>query len=444
MKFIVLLFILQAIYWWVGKRSSRNIKNQEDYYLAGKTVTFFPLMMTFLAAQVGGGLVLGAADEAFKYGWTVLLYPLGNALGLICLGLGLGRNLARFQVSTVAQILEVVYKSPFLRKIAATLSVVSLFMILVAQIIASRKFLIAMGISSLPIFAAFWGSIILYTVRGGLKAVIATDMAQAFLFTIVLAACFGLTVASHPVSPPVESFAVSVSKLSGWLLMPLLFMIIEQDMGQRCFAADSLRTVSRATFWAGIASMAICVVPVYFGVLAKSLGLIIPAGASVLMVTISTLTNPWVAAMVGCAVLAAVISTATSLINAVSSNLAGDFLQKEKSLRTMQAITATLSIAAIFFAFYFNNIVDVLMQSYELSVSCLFVPILIALFKKEGNFISALLSIGFGFCGFCIFKIAPLPFLNEPASLMLSLIGYGVGEWISTTAASPAKSGSAD
>ena len=88
--FIIILFGLQAICFVVGRKASKNIKNKDDYYLSGKNVNFFPLMMTFLATQVGGGLVLGAAQEAYEYGWTVFLYPVGQSLGLILLGLGLG------------------------------------------------------------------------------------------------------------------------------------------------------------------------------------------------------------------------------------------------------------------------------------------------------------------------------------------------------------------
>lgn len=102
--FISLLFGLQLFYWFVGRRASKNLKDKEDYFLAGKNVRLFPLMMTFLATQVGGGVILGAADEAYRFGWLVLLYPLGTVLGLILLGSGIGRKLAGFQVSTVAQL----------------------------------------------------------------------------------------------------------------------------------------------------------------------------------------------------------------------------------------------------------------------------------------------------------------------------------------------------
>ncbi len=431
--FTTLLFVLQLIYWIVGRRASKNLKNKEDYFLAGKTVRFFPLMMTFLATQVGGGLILGAADEAYQFGWSVLFYPLGAALGLIALGLGLGRKLVQFQVSTVVEIFEVAYRSRVLRKIGSMFSVISLFMILVAQIIASRKFLIAIGLSSTPLFIAFWAIIILYTVRGGLKAVISTDIVQAGFFSFIFLLCFIWVASDTSFVSTFEPFAAVTTKLSGWLLMPLLFMVIEQDMGQRCFAGDSAKTVSKAAFWAGIGTMIICVVPVFLGILARNMGLVIPTGASVLMVVINEVTNPWMSALVGCAVLAAIISTATSLISAMSSNLTSDFFKRKESLRFMQIITAFFSIGAIFFAFYFSNVVDILIQSYELSISCLFVPIFIALFKRQGNFISALLSMIFGLFSFCFFKVIPFSFPSEIASICASLLGFYIGEvtvWI--------------
>lgn len=438
--FITLLFGLQILYWIVGKKGSKGLNTQTDYFLAGKNVRLFPLMMTFLATQVGGGLVLGAADEAYKFGWPVLLYPLGASLGLIALGAGIGKKLAQFQVTTIAEILEVVYGSLLLRRIASLLSIISLFMILVAQIIASHKFLVSLGFDYTPLFIIFWAIVILYTAQGGLKAVISTDMVQATFFSLIFIICLAFVIFSSPtISSDVlnqwNQFAPVSSKLWGWLLMPLLFMVIEQDMGQRCFAGGSPQIVSKASLLAGIGTMVICAVPVFLGSLAKTMGLEIPQGASVLMVIVEKTTNPWMMAFVGCAILAAIISTATSLINAISSNLSHDFqiAYFKENVRIGQIMTAVLSITAIFFAFFFDNIVDILIQSYDLSVSCLFVPIFFALFKRQGSFAAAFLSILLGAMGFLFFRLYPLGIPKEIASIILSLIGFGLGEivvWI--------------
>lgn len=425
--FIVILFGLQFFYWLVGRRASKNLKNKEDYFLAGRNVRLFPLLMTFFATQVGGGIVLGSAEEAYRFGWSVMFYPLGAALGLMLLGAGVGRKLAQFPVSTVAQIFEVVYKSPLLKKTASILSIVSLFMVLVAQIIASQKFLFSMGLTNSALFTLFWAIVIIYTAQGGLKAVISTDIVQAGVFTAVLVGAFSLSQGSIP---EVVNFAATTSKLTGWLLMPLLFMVIEQDMAQRCFAGASAKIVSRATLLAGIATLIVGAIPVFFGVYAKSIGLIVPKGSSILMAAVANSCPSWLVALVGCAVLAAIVSTATSLINAISSNLSNDFKIASTSMRMIRWITCTIACAAILFAFFFDNVVDVLIQSYDLSVSCLLIPIVFAFFKKEGNITPAALSVLFGALGFVMFRIFPIDFPKEIASILLSLLGFGIGSLI--------------
>ena len=153
------------------------------------------------------------------------------------------------------------------------------------------------------------------------------------------------------------------------------------------------------------------------------------------MTVIEKITNPSMTALVACAILAAIISTATSLMSAISSNLASDFKipspYKSQPLFLAKAITCLISLLAIFCAFYFDNIVDLLIQSYELSVSCLFIPIFFAFFKKQGHFPSALLAFIFGGLGFCLFRLYPTVFPKEILSVLLSVTGYGCGFLVS-------------
>jgi SSS family solute:Na+ symporter len=429
--FATLLFSLQLIYWVIGRIGSKNLKNKKDYYLAGKRVSFFPLMMTLLATQVGGGLIVGSADEAFRYGWYVLFYPMGAGLGLVILGLGVGKKLSMLGVSTVSQIFEKVYGSKFLKYFSSALSILSLFFVLVAMVVASQKFLLALGFDNLALFLVYWAIVVIYTSRGGLRAVISTDIAQAVVFTVFLFICFFKALSSPSFAtaalPSFENFSLVSSKLYGWLLMPLFFMLIEQDIAQRCFAGASPKVVSRAAFWAGIILLCICGIPVFFGVLAKTVGLTIPEGSSVLMTTITSLTGPWIGALAGCAILAAIISTATSQINAISSNVANDFSEKMVSIPLIRGITATIAICALFAAFSFRNVVDLLILSYELSVCGLLVPVVFALFREKQPLASGITSVAFGIFGFVFFRIVPVPFPKEVLSILLSLVGFGLG-----------------
>jgi SSS family solute:Na+ symporter len=65
-------------------------------------------------------------------------------------------------------------------------------------------------------------------------------------------------------------------------------------------------------------------------------------------------------------------------------------------------------------------------------VSALFVPVLFALLRRRGSYPAALLSMLLGLAGFLLFRLYPIEFPKEVASVLLSLVGYGAGEWISS------------
>lgn len=438
--FLILLFGLQFLCFLSAEYSAKKMKGNDDYFLGGKQLSFFPLMMTCIATQVGGGLVLGAADEAYHYGWQVLFYPLGAALGMMVLGMGVGQRLAALDVPTVAQIFEKVYGSPLLKKGASLLSITSLFMILVAQFIASSKFMLGLGIESTWIFVGFWAIVIAYTSLGGFKAVVSTDLIQASFFIGAFILAFVWSVFFSDLSVPrvfesglMKELPMASEKLVAWLLMPLFFILIEQDMAQRCFAADAPKTIKRAAICSGLCVLIICSIPVWFGIAARESGIVVESGASVLMTGIQTLTHPWIAPIVACAVLAAIISTADSLINAISSNLNQDFkftLFGSNEVRSAQIATMVISVSGLACSFFFDSIVSMLIQSYELSISCLFISVFFALFKKKGHALSASLSIAFGGIAFVLFRFLSIDSFREIYSIGFSLGGYLIGEAI--------------
>ena len=66
----------------------------------------------------------------------------------------------------------------------------SLFFILVSQGIAAKKFFITLGLENPFFFIIFWSVLILYTVMGGFKAVVYTDVLQAGFILVVIAITF--------------------------------------------------------------------------------------------------------------------------------------------------------------------------------------------------------------------------------------------------------------
>lgn len=300
---------------------------------------------------------------------------------------------------------------------------------MIGQAIAARKFFLSLGFSGHLLFIGFWLVLVLYTVMGGLKAVVSTDILQTlFIFTAFAIALFASFTAEPSAATATQIISSEPLPWLTWLLMPLLFMLIEQDTGQRCFAAKNPRTVTVAAFVSGCVLLLISVVPIYFGRQAALMGLEIPEGSSVLITAVRAMTNPTVATFVICAILMAIVSTADSLLCSISSNIACDFPKLKKSVYASQAITFIVGMTILGLSFLFDNVVAMLMFSYELAVSILFVPVTMAIWMKGPNRRSAAVAMVLGTISFAVWKVWPPPFPKELLTLAFAFSGFVVSE----------------
>ena len=205
--FIVILLVSFSLY--LG-RQTENAVDTKDYFLGGRKVKFIQLMLTLLATQLGGGVIMGTIEAGRDYGLGALLYGLGLSLGLIVLSLGIGSAFRKLEVVTIPEIFEKVYKTPLLRKISSIISIISLFLILVAICLSTKKFLLSLGVQSEMLFVLFWLVATYYTVMGGYKAVVRTDAFQVgFILVILLLASFFL-IGSSSVTMPESSILFSL------------------------------------------------------------------------------------------------------------------------------------------------------------------------------------------------------------------------------------------
>ncbi|QXE27310.1 sodium:solute symporter family protein [Chlamydia buteonis] len=378
--FLCCLLGVQALCLFVGRRGGSTVQDRQGYFLAGRSLKTFSLTMTFIATQIGGGVLLGAAEEAARYGYGVILYPLGVALGLIFLGLGPGRKLALGSIVTVVTLFESVYKSKKLRKMAFLLSALSLFFILVAQIVALDK-LFGVFTHGKYLTAIFWITLVFYTSTGGFHGVVRTDIVQAlFLLIAVITCAVSVWYGSSEFTPILSNSVfepIPTSNLLGWIFMPMVFMVVEQDMAQRCVAASSPRRLQWAAIFAGIVILLFNLIPLFLGSLGAKLGV---SQGCVLIDTVAYVSGPSLAAIMAAAIGVAILSTADSLISAVAQLISEEVPQiSSLNYRYLIGIIAVLAPVA---ALGFSNIVDLLMLSYGLSVCCLSVPLGAALLTR--------------------------------------------------------------
>lgn len=427
--FFSLLIILGIVFLIIGQFNAKAFNNKEEFFLGKRDLGLFSLTMTFFAAQIGGGALLGTAEEAYRYGWLAMAYPAGLVLGMLILAAGFGSKLRAFNLVTVSQVLEKVYGSKKMRLFSSLLFICALFFILVAQGLAARKFFASLGFENPIFFLVFWSVMISYTAMGGLKAVVSTDIVQGFvkcLALLVLWICAMQAGVSELPSPSLLAFD-SQAPWFDWLLLPPLFMLIAQDMGQRCFAARSPRCVTQAALISAALFAVVSLIPVYFGVQARRLGVQIPEGNSVFLSAAKALTNPYAAALCACGVLIAIISIANSLLCSISSQVACDFpIFQEgrfaKSTRLAQLTTVLIGILAALVSYSFKGVIALLIFSYEFSVSVLFIPIFAILMGWSLRKNTAWISMGFGASAYALSFAVDLPLPKAVFALLMASV----------------------
>jgi len=440
---LTLLSSLSVIYFIVGLITSRKVTTVDSYFLANRQVSVLPLTFTLVATQLGSGLLLGTAARAYSIGLWGILYTFGISLGFLILGFGFAAQLRSLNISTTSEIFETRYKSNKLKLFASLVSIISLWGILVAQIIASNQLFISCGISDPRWLLCFWALLIGYTMIGGLGSVIIIDTIQVIFILVIFSAVFYYALPKGSISSftipnlmRMQSYYFGkkyvLSSLLPVVFSSALFSLIEQDLAQKFFAAKSALTATVAAFLSSIIITLFACIPLYFGVFAKIKNVHVPAGVSPLLPLIEKVSSEFVYALIICALIAAIASTADSLLCAISSHIAQDFskfLPSSRKLLISKIITFITGACALLMSFHIHgDIISVLEQSYRFSISCIFVPTVIAYFTPNVRQGAALVSIICGSISFVGVQIfLPHSILQDIIPLALSLLGYILG-----------------
>lgn len=439
--FLSIASLLGIIYLILGIRAARQVKTESDYYVAGRSLGILPITCNLIATQLGGGMLLGTAAAAYTQGLYGLEYTLGMSLGFLLLAGGIASRLQQGNVTTTAQLFETRYHSITLKKIASLLSIATMFGILIAQVVGFKSLLAGVGVADSLFVACMWLLVVVYTMIGGLRAITINDMVQLAIITTVFTALFIYSLWYDPlsVSSLISTMHTQVtaeqnsSLLFATIAMPALFSLFQQDLAQRFFASRSPAVAAGAALNASVFLIVFAFIPVYFGMKARVSGMTILPGHNPLITLLESYTNDWVFALVLCAIIAAIISTADALINAVSANITQDFnlnVGHYNALRFSKLITLSVGCAALGASYMVPlSIIELIIGSYALSVSCLLVPLLICYFKADVKKEAAFGAITLGFVGFVVGRWCCGSLPKEIVALALSLVGYWVGDW---------------
>ena len=277
---LVYFAIILWIAWYVSKGRGKNKGDQDskDYFLAGKTAGWFVIGASLFASNIGSEIIIGVSGAGARAEMPQANFEIIAALVLILLGWVFVPFYLRSGVYTMPEFLEIRY-SKACRNYLSVVSILAYVITKISLIIFAGALVFeTMGIS-------FWtGAIItivatgFYTILGGLKAVIYTDMIQTFILLAGTGAVtyFGLsqiggwdvmveTIAKageNPENPPVESFFNLwrpsddtsypwTGMLFGAPILGVWYWCTDQFIVQRTLSAKNIENARRGTLFAG-------------------------------------------------------------------------------------------------------------------------------------------------------------------------------------------------
>jgi len=190
--------ILAGIVWWVIRK---NKDTTDDYFLAGRNLGWFVIGASIFASNIGSEHLVGLAGSGATDGVAMAHYEL-HAWCLLVLGWVMVPFYARSRVFTMPEFLERRF-SPTARWVLSLISLVAYVLTKIAVGIFAGGIVFSVLLPNLRFMGldSFWvGSILvivltgIYTALGGLRAVVYTDAVQSVILVVgsILVTYFGL------------------------------------------------------------------------------------------------------------------------------------------------------------------------------------------------------------------------------------------------------------
>lgn len=431
----------------------------EDYFVGGREMSSLHIGLSVVATDVGGGFSIGLGGLGFVMGisgsWMLFTGLLGAWLAAVFLIPKVKGNPAFDEAYTFPDIFKY-YFNPTVALIAGIISAIGYMGFTSSQILAGAK--LANGtFANLDLQTALivMGSVaVLYTVMGGLKAVIYTDTIQwaILMFGLVFVgipvsyiAIGGWEAISETVDPALLSMTnLNWQQLVYWAVSIIPIWFVGMTLYQRIYASEDEETAKKAWYLAGLFEWPVMAfMGVALGLFAKvaaSQGMFDYLGAANIAETdpetglpmlLRTVLPVGLMGIMMSAYFSAILSTADSCLMAASGNVVSDIigyfkdLDQESStfLRFSQVITLLIGVGSLVIAGMMSSVLNLMLYSYAFMVSGLFVPVIGAFYWEKSSSIGAMAAMVLG--GVTTVSLGIL-FDRLPAGLDANIFGISV------------------
>ena len=409
----------------IGVYHFRRNKSREDYYIGNRSIKASHVGLSIVATDVGGGFSIGLGGVGFAMGlagtWLLFTGLVGAWLCAVFIIPRVKAIDAKCGMMTFPDFLRHRYDDK-VALAAALISGIGYLGFTGAQMLAGAKLASATIIQNNPFgmepiqFSLIVIAVItiLYTVIGGLKAVIYTDTIQWIILLcglilvtipVTLYKIGGLTQLRSAL--PVTHFSLTnISPITfiNWMITIIPIWLVGMTLYQRMYACKNEREAKKAWFIAGLFEYPVMAFTgVFLGMCAR---VMFPAAEAemALPLLIRDVLPIGITGIVIASYFSAIMSTADSCLMASSGNFVNDVIERHllpgttKSIKLSMWATFVIGSSAVLIAAQFSMVLDVILYAYAFMVSGLFIPTLGAFFWKRGSANGALISMmGGGF-----------------------------------------------
>ncbi len=403
--FIYVVFVVA-----LGFYFARRTKTTDDYFLAGRNLTWWLIGFSLFASNVSSSTLIGLSSAAYSSGIAVYNYEWMAAIVLVLFVFFFLPFYLRSQIYTMPEFLERRFDQRSRYYFSALLILMNIIIDTAAALYAGALVIrvlypeasLTLSVVALGILAG------LYTVAGGLAAVVYTDAVQAVLLLLgallVAILSFGelggswdLITAQVPeedlsiILPASDPVLPWPGLFTGVFLLGFYFWATNQFMVQRTLGARDLNEGRWGAIFAGFLKLPILFIMVLPGIFGR---LLYPAEQFPALAANSDLIFPTlmfdllpvgIRGLIITALVAAIMSSVDSTLNSASTLVTMDFIKKlrpDASNRFLviagRVVTFTFMVLAVLWAPQIVNFPDI--WTYLQSMLAYLAPPVVACF----------------------------------------------------------------
>jgi SSS family solute:Na+ symporter len=366
--------VIMALGFWVG----RGERDALDYFLAARTLPWYLIGFSFYASNMSGASFVGLMGAAYEHGMVVFNYEWTATLVLIFFAVFMLPTFLRAKLFTVPEYLEVRFDRRS-RWAYACLTILTLIFIDMAGAIYAGGIVISTMFPSVGLWEAGAAMALLagsYTLFGGLRSVVVTDAVQAVLMIVGASLIFlfglqevggwaalmdGLEGAQKRLIKPADDAFLPWPGIAGVVLLGFYYWTLNQYFVQRALAARSLSEGRKGALFGGLLKLP----NIFLMILPGMIAIVLLPGMEnpdqVFPTLAAKLLPTGLKGLILTALVAAIMSSLDSALNAAASLLTMDFirpLRPEISGRRLLVVGRTLTAILILVAAVYAPLIE--------------------------------------------------------------------------------------